>query len=298
MSSGYYYLRARYYAPETGRFISEDPAYAGTNYYNFCSNDAINQIDPSGLESYILYDKDAAAGQKGYYFRDEAEIMRKRIKSMWNSECYKIPVTSADDFKKKWNNSVGFKFEKGKPTKTKTTVDVVYIILHGSIAGVKNSAIGFAFFNDRSVVAAKKSNYFPPNSVSVWDLKVKEIKFLMFSTCNSGNPDCYNLAKAFIDHMPGISYLSAWDGGTVFDYSDNGGTLKVVGTPGDIWEKFVPIKSAEYSNSGGFTIYNPARDWLKQRVYNSTGWTSYYPTRYEFILNGYYPIGYYPSIRG
>ncbi|MDT8718752.1 RHS repeat protein, partial [Clostridium sp. 19966] len=52
--TGLYYLRARYYNPYTGRFISED-SYLGEdsnplslNLYTFCSNDPIIFIDPSG----------------------------------------------------------------------------------------------------------------------------------------------------------------------------------------------------------------------------------------------------------
>jgi len=47
--SGNVYLRARYYDPETGRFISEDPIRDGLNWYVYCSNDPVNYIDPSGL---------------------------------------------------------------------------------------------------------------------------------------------------------------------------------------------------------------------------------------------------------
>ncbi len=45
------YLRARYYAPVQGRFISEDPIMDGTNWYSYCEGDPVNRIDPSGLAS-------------------------------------------------------------------------------------------------------------------------------------------------------------------------------------------------------------------------------------------------------
>ncbi|WP_198306625.1 RHS repeat-associated core domain-containing protein [Dehalobacterium formicoaceticum] len=47
--SGLYYLRARYYDPSVGRFISEDPARHGLNWYTYCFNNPVNFIDPSGL---------------------------------------------------------------------------------------------------------------------------------------------------------------------------------------------------------------------------------------------------------
>ena len=46
--TGYVYLRARYYAPTLGRFISEDTAKDGYNWYVYCGNDPVNYVDPSG----------------------------------------------------------------------------------------------------------------------------------------------------------------------------------------------------------------------------------------------------------
>ena len=39
--SGNIYLRARYYNSETGRFISEDPAKDGVNWYVYCSGNPV-----------------------------------------------------------------------------------------------------------------------------------------------------------------------------------------------------------------------------------------------------------------
>jgi len=49
--TGLYYYRARYYSPETGRFIQPDPiGYGdGLNMYAYCKNNPINWIDPYGL---------------------------------------------------------------------------------------------------------------------------------------------------------------------------------------------------------------------------------------------------------
>ncbi len=47
--SGYTYLQARYYDPDVGRFISEDPAMDGDNWYVYCGNDPVNMVDPTGM---------------------------------------------------------------------------------------------------------------------------------------------------------------------------------------------------------------------------------------------------------
>jgi RHS repeat-associated protein len=49
--TGLYYMRARYYDPTVGRFISEDPlgVAAGINPYTFADGDPVNGADPTGL---------------------------------------------------------------------------------------------------------------------------------------------------------------------------------------------------------------------------------------------------------
>ncbi len=44
---GLYYLRARYYDPETGRFLSQDPI-PGVNPYAYVGNKPVRFVDPSG----------------------------------------------------------------------------------------------------------------------------------------------------------------------------------------------------------------------------------------------------------
>jgi RHS repeat-associated protein len=49
-TSGLYYLRARWYDPQTGQFTSLDPLVAVTNEpYGYAGGDPVNNIDPLGL---------------------------------------------------------------------------------------------------------------------------------------------------------------------------------------------------------------------------------------------------------
>ena len=50
------FLRARYYSPSTGRFISRDPINiaGGINLYGYCRNNPVNDVDPSGELSIIV----------------------------------------------------------------------------------------------------------------------------------------------------------------------------------------------------------------------------------------------------
>ena len=46
--SGLTYMRARYYEASTGRFLSEDKAWQGKNWYVYCGSNPVNRVDESG----------------------------------------------------------------------------------------------------------------------------------------------------------------------------------------------------------------------------------------------------------
>jgi RHS repeat-associated protein len=56
---GLYYLRARYYNPSTGRFLSRDPEdgkikiSATLHKYLYASGDPVNRIDPTGRADFV-----------------------------------------------------------------------------------------------------------------------------------------------------------------------------------------------------------------------------------------------------
>ena len=53
--NGLLYMRARYYDPDVGRFITKDPIGfgGGVNLYGYVGGNPINFIDPSGLANVI-----------------------------------------------------------------------------------------------------------------------------------------------------------------------------------------------------------------------------------------------------
>lgn len=55
--TGLYYYRARWYDPQQGRFISEDPITfaGGINFYTYVGNDPLGKVDPSGLNDAPYY---------------------------------------------------------------------------------------------------------------------------------------------------------------------------------------------------------------------------------------------------
>ena len=55
-----YFYRARYYDPQLGRFLSEDPIglAGGINPYVYAGNDPVNHKDPYGLDTTACYDPD------------------------------------------------------------------------------------------------------------------------------------------------------------------------------------------------------------------------------------------------
>ena len=54
--TGNYYMRARYYNPDTGRFISEDPIKDGSNWYSYCGGNPVMFWDPIGLKDVPIRD--------------------------------------------------------------------------------------------------------------------------------------------------------------------------------------------------------------------------------------------------
>ncbi len=75
-TGGLIYMRARWYDPSTGRFISEDPARNGINWYIYCDDNPINSTDPSGMFNIWKYLEGKALGAiSGLLFIDVGRRM-------------------------------------------------------------------------------------------------------------------------------------------------------------------------------------------------------------------------------
>src|ERR1700722_6126116 len=72
--SGLMLLGHRYYDCSIGRFISRDPAYDGTNWYDYCRNNPLRCTDPKGLR----------AEPVGFAILQLIKEVAKEIRYIWN----------------------------------------------------------------------------------------------------------------------------------------------------------------------------------------------------------------------
>ena len=85
--TGLIYLRNRYYDSSTGRFITEDPAKDGVNWYSYCGGDPVNAVDPWGLKT------------NGYRSSEDLKFVNTQLmKIIANKAAYKkASIVGGDD---------------------------------------------------------------------------------------------------------------------------------------------------------------------------------------------------------
>ena len=115
--TGLIYLRNRYYDSSTGRFITEDPAKDGVNWYSYCGGDPVNMVDPWGLDDYILYGED----QVDFAMQTKADLEND------GHVVYAIYTDSSEDFYNGWADMGA----------DGVSIDTVYIFVHGEEGALK-----------------------------------------------------------------------------------------------------------------------------------------------------------------
>ena len=73
-NTGLIYMRARYYEPLLGRFISEDPAKDGGNWYAYAGGDPVGMVDADGQ----VFQSDSFWQQLGLYMMAQSLVMSRQ----------------------------------------------------------------------------------------------------------------------------------------------------------------------------------------------------------------------------
>ena len=158
--SGYIYLRNRYYDPSIGRFITEDPAKDGTNWYVYCGNNPVNACDPTGLDIYYFVNTE---------FRKEADKDKKKLDKIYDEPVHVLETDSRDSFIEEWNMMGSWDGEN-------VDVSLVVINMHGSPSSLSPYANG----NKGRIYA---------NDIEDGTLISKYIDNIIVLGCNSGHFD-------------------------------------------------------------------------------------------------------------
>jgi len=228
-----YFAQARFYDANSRRFISVDPIKDGINWYAYCEGNPITFVDPSGLDSYVIWasygdSKDTTDNER------QAKIRAATYERMYRTPSHVIEVKSAADFEEAWNGM-------GLVGRNEVSIDVVEVISHGHYINHNDEKIGVLLFA-QSTFHAKDSDGMGRNDRSINDLLQKEMRGLNFSACNTANQDFdINIATAFYENNPDIQTVTGWDGGVGFVFSSRNPFFKA---------------SADYPSLTQTTFYN------------------------------------------
>lgn len=269
--SGLVYLRARMYDSETGRFMSEDPAKDGLNWYSYCGGNPVMFVDPDGLSSIIFVSNEMSA---------QADVRREVYKERYNTVCYVVSVGNAKEFAQQWNNWFSDYLENEK-------IDAIEIISHGGATGDLGQsfdgtayATGFLYFghdpNNERLFARDTDDMNNTDAAITWldpiNSKVNEFNI---NGCNSANLDIYNIVYGFMQKVDSYNY-TGFDGGAKWD-PKSGDHVRGSGEYGTTWRHpFDPTyyvreyqgtwwKYVAKNNDGSPSRYREGRRWFQGR---------------------------------
>ena len=86
--TGLIYLRNRYYDPETGRFINEDPIRSGGNWYVYCDGNPVTFLDSFGLMKMVngktkdKYKKGSGSKELNTYESKDIKKMQEKLQEL------------------------------------------------------------------------------------------------------------------------------------------------------------------------------------------------------------------------
>jgi RHS repeat-associated protein len=99
VDTGLYYFNARWYDPTLGRFITEDPAKSGNNWFAYCDNNPMSFTDPTGLFPVDQVAMMAQGTLPGYSTEQQAQMatayMTPRTQDTSNSASASTPSPQA-----------------------------------------------------------------------------------------------------------------------------------------------------------------------------------------------------------
>jgi len=180
-NNGLLYMRARYYNTDIKRFVNVDPIRAGLNWYGYCENDPVNQIDPEGLDSYIYYDPYAIPDYTAGYISAWRKDLAIKFYNGDISKVHLIPLenrngqTSAQIFEREWNKMAN-----------DSSIDVILLHGHGN---KDNQYIELA---SNLILTASDNRSVSKNGVdtiNINNLKQITTDYLILASCHQGNSD-------------------------------------------------------------------------------------------------------------
>ena len=230
VETGTYYLRARYYNPTVGRFLSEDPIRDGLNWYTYCYNNPVLFIDPSGYTAYVFYDNNVFGNNTGGKY---AKSIKTALEGIYNTDVKLISAMTVNDFISEWNNM-----------DDSTAIEAVVLLYHGSA---------------NTLQLKKDSNerlYDGGSDGRFQELNGKSIDSLIILGCNTaGNPtrsdSPYNIATSF-SNINGVRVALGSDGSVRHTYNSFTKKYTVKSITSEYWKSY---KDPGATTNRGFIVF-------------------------------------------